>query len=135
LELPPPEDGGLTPPVLGLPPPPELPPPLLPPPPVPPDGVPCEGAGVEPGDGEAVPPPDPLLGVEPGEVPPVVLVPFLFFVAGDDGVVTPPEIGVVLGWKVCVGFGEEPPPPEAIAITTMRKNSAAPPRATSLRRR
>jgi hypothetical protein len=52
----------------------------------------------------------------------------------DEGVVTPPVIGVVVGWNVGTGRGFVPPPLDAIATTTIRKKTT-PPRATSLRRR
>jgi hypothetical protein len=81
-----------------------------------------------------VPPPDPAEGVDPVEEPPELLEPFLFLLAGDDGVVTPPESGVVVGWNVWGGF-VDPPPPDAMAITTTRRNRTTPPTATSLRRR
>jgi hypothetical protein len=84
--------------------------------------------GVGLGAGAAEPPLDPDPGVDVPDPE------FLFFFEGDEGVVTPPEIGVVDGWKVGTGAGFDPPPLDAIAITTMRKKMA-PTRATSLRRR
>jgi hypothetical protein len=128
LPAPPPDDdGGLTPPVPGstLPPPPWLPP--VPPVPEGACGVGLAGVGL--GAGDAAPPPlDPLLGVEPPELPEL-----LFFLVVE-GVVTPPETGVVDGWKVGTGVDFDPPPLDAMAITTIRKKRT-PPRATSLRRR
>jgi hypothetical protein len=69
-----------------------------------------------------------VLGVELPELPELL---FFFDV---EGVVTPPEIGVVDGWKVGTGFDFDPPPLDAMAMTTIRKKRT-PPRATSLRRR
>jgi hypothetical protein len=84
--------------------------------------------GVGLGAGVAAPPLEPDPGVD---VPEPEL---LFFFDGDCGVVTPPESGVVEGWKVGTGAGFEPPPLDAIATTTIRKKTT-PTSATSLRRR
>jgi hypothetical protein len=126
--LPPPEaEGGLTPPVPGSTPPPV--PPWLPPvPPVPAEGVCGVGAGAGVGAGVAVPPLEPVPGVEVPELPELR---FFFEV---EGVVTPPVTGVVDGWNVGTGAGFEPPPLDAIATTTIRKK-ITPASATSLRRR
>jgi hypothetical protein len=80
------------------------------------------------GAGVAVPPLEPELGV-------VLPDPSLFLSFDDEsGVVTPPDSGVVVGWKVGGGVDLSPPPLDAIATTTIRKKRT-PPRATSLRRR
>jgi hypothetical protein len=80
------------------------------------------------GAGAAEPPPDPEPGV--GLLDPLSF----FFFFDDEGVVTPPESGVVVGWKVGGGVDLSLPPLDAMATTTIRKKRA-PPRATSLRRR
>jgi hypothetical protein len=89
------------------------------------DGAPVDGAGA------AVPPPEPA----PGDTEPPPLVDVFFDVPDDgDGVVTPAPSGVVVGWKVCVDFVDEPPPLDAITINTIT-NRTTPPNATSRRRR
>jgi hypothetical protein len=115
--------GGFTPPVPG-----STPPPPWGPPPVPAEGACVVGAGAGAGAGETEPP-DPELGVELPEPSPS-----LCLREGDSGVVTPPEIGVVVGWNVGGGVDFDPPPLDAMATTTMRKKMT-PPKATSLRRR
>lgn len=79
-----------------------------------------------------MPPPELALGA--AELLPSVDVVSVLVVDDGDGVVTPPLSGVVLGWKVCVAFEDEPPPLDAITIITIR-NRTTPPKATSRRRR